>query len=446
MSENQEAVKTEEVKPVPAYRYVVSVRFKNSRKAYSFGTNDETLEYGDYGVVETVRGVEMGEIISNLRDVSMHTQNTPLKPVLRKATRHDREMYAENKDLAKEALSRCQEAVARLKLDMNLISCEYTLDRSKIIFVYVADERVDFRELLKELAGIFKCRIELRQIGPRDKAKIIGGLGTCGMETCCSRFMDDFDVVSINMAKNQLLALNIQKLSGQCGKLMCCLKFEDENYKQLRAGLPKMNAQVEYEGKLYRVTSMNVINGTAKLENRENVQFIALSDLMEKGVFRRPEAQNAKNKEKDARSGERRENERKEDRKENDRKESPERRGAESKDAERKAERKDNARKPEEKKPERKDGNKRPAEKKPEKKVEERKPEEKRREERKPQENRKQLKPRESVKESKPEGETKPQEGEGEIRNQERKRPNRRRRHANRKEGQPKNEAGEDQK
>ena len=331
MSENQEAVKTEESKPAPAYRYVVSVRFKNSRKAYSFGANDETLEYGDYVVVETIRGVEMGEIISSLRDVSMHTQNTPLKPVLRKATRHDREMYAENKDLAKEALARCQEAVARLKLDMNLISCEYTLDRSKIIFVYVADERVDFRELLKELAGIFKCRIELRQIGPRDKAKIIGGLGTCGMETCCSRFMDDFDVVSINMAKNQLLALNIQKLSGQCGKLMCCLKFEDENYKQLRAGLPKMNAQVEYEGKLYRVTSMNVINGTAKLENRENVQFITLADLMEKGVFRRPEAQNAKNKEKENRPGERKDDRRDNERKENNRKETGERREAEAK-------------------------------------------------------------------------------------------------------------------
>ncbi len=446
MSENQEAVKTEEAKPVPAYRYVVSVRFKNSRKAYSFGTNDEMLEYGDYVVVETVRGVEMGEIISNLRDVSMHTQNMPLKPVLRKATQHDREMYAENKDLAKEALARCQESVARLKLDMNLISCEYTLDRSKIIFVYVADERVDFRELLKELAGIFKCRIELRQIGPRDKAKIIGGLGTCGMETCCSRFMDDFDVVSINMAKNQLLALNIQKLSGQCGKLMCCLKFEDENYKQLRAGLPKMNAQVEYEGKLYRVTSMNVINGTAKLENRENAQFIALADLMEKGVFRRSEAQNAKNKEKDARSGERkddrRENERKENRKENDRKESPERRGLEGKDAERKADRKDNVWKLEEKKPERKDVNKRLVE----KKADERKPEEKRREERKPQENRKQLKPREGVKESKSEGEVKTQKGEGEIRNQERKRPNRRRRYANRKEDQLNKDTGEDQK
>ncbi|MFQ8581958.1 MAG: regulatory iron-sulfur-containing complex subunit RicT [Holdemania massiliensis] len=404
MSENQEAaVTTEEVKPVaPAYRFVVSVRFKNSRKAYSFGTDDETLEYGDYVVVETVRGVEMGEIISNLRDVSMHTQNTPLKPVLRKASRRDREMYAENKDLAKEALTRCQEAVARLKLDMNLISCEYTLDRSKIIFVYVADERVDFRELLKELAGIFKCRIELRQIGPRDKAKIIGGLGTCGMETCCSRFMDDFDVVSINMAKNQLLALNIQKLSGQCGKLMCCLKFEDENYKQLRAGLPKMNAQVEYEGKLYRVTSMNVINGTAKLENRENVQFIALTDLMEKGVFRRPEAQNAKNKEKEVRP------ERKEERKENDRKESPERRG-ENKDAQRREERKANDKKPaEEKKPERKEGVKRPVEKKAEKKAEERKSEDQR-QERKAQENRRNQKPREGVREMKPEDEAKTQ-------------------------------------
>lgn len=441
MSENQEAaVMTEEIKPAaPAYRFVVSVRFKNSRKAYSFGTNDETLEYGDYVVVETVRGVEMGEIISSLRDVSMHTQNTPLKPVLRKASRRDREMYAENKELAKEALTRCQEAVARLKLDMNLISCEYTLDRSKIIFVYVADERVDFRELLKELAGIFKCRIELRQIGPRDKAKIIGGLGTCGMETCCSRFMDDFDVVSINMAKNQLLALNIQKLSGQCGKLMCCLKFEDENYKQLRAGLPKMNAQVEYEGKLYRVTSMNVISGTAKLENRENVQFIALTDLMEKGVFRRPEAQNAKNKEKEVRS------ERKEERKENERKESPERRG-ENKEVQHREARKTNDKKPaEEKKPERKEGVKRPMEKKPEKKAEERKAEDQR-PERKAQENRRNQKPREGVKEMKSEGEAKTQSAESAGKPQEHRRPNRRRRHPGRREGQPKNETGEGQK
>ena len=294
MTENKTEEIVQETEQKPVFKYVVSVRFKNSRKAYSFGSNDDTLEYGDFVVVETVRGLEMGEIISDLRDVSLHTQNTPLKPVVRKATRHDRSNYAENKDLAKEAMAKCQAAITHLKLDMNLISCEYTLDRSKIIFVYVADERVDFRELLKELAGMFKCRIELRQIGPRDKAKIIGGLGTCGMETCCSRFMEDFDVVSINMAKNQLLALNIQKLSGQCGKLMCCLKFEDENYKKLRQGLPKMNAQVEYEGKMYRVTSMNVINGTAKIENRENVQFITIEDLMNKGIFRKPEPQNQK--------------------------------------------------------------------------------------------------------------------------------------------------------
>ena len=132
----------------------------------------------------------MGEIISSLRDRQLHTQNVPLKPVLRKATRRDRENYAQNRELAKSAIVQCQQAIQRLNLQMNLISCEYTLDRSKIIFIYVADERVDFRELLKELAAMFKCRIELRQIGPRDKAKIIGGLGTCGMETCCSRLID----------------------------------------------------------------------------------------------------------------------------------------------------------------------------------------------------------------------------------------------------------------
>ena len=156
---------------------------------------------------------------------------------------------------------------------------EYTLDCSKVIFIYVADERVDFRELLKELASRFRCRIELRQVGPRNKSKIIGGLGMCGMETCCSRFLNDFDVVSINMAKNQLLALNIQKLSGQCGKLMCCLKYEDAQYKKMRQGLPKLNAQIEYKGKKYRVTSMNVLLQQAKIENREDVQFLDFKEL-----------------------------------------------------------------------------------------------------------------------------------------------------------------------
>ena len=164
---------------------------------------------------------------------------------------------------------------------MNLISAEYTLDRTKVIFSYVSENRVDFRELLKVLAATFKCRIELRQIGPRDKAKIVGGLGCCGMETCCSRFFDDFDIVSINMAKNQLLALNTAKLSGQCGKLMCCLKFEDDIYKQLREGLPKLNSVVYYDKEKYRITSMNILNNSVHLSNKENAIDISIDELKE---------------------------------------------------------------------------------------------------------------------------------------------------------------------
>ncbi|MBQ9036191.1 MAG: stage 0 sporulation protein [Erysipelotrichaceae bacterium] len=260
-------------------KYVVSVKFSNSKKAYNFGTDDETISYGDKVVVETVRGMELGDIISDLRDSSTFSLGIELKPVLRKATEKDIANHEANKAHAPEAMAKCQQCIEKLGLEMYLISAEYTLDRSKVIFSYVADDRIDFRELLKQLAAIFKCRIELRQIGSRDKAKIVGGLGTCGMETCCSRFLDDFDIVSINMAKNQLLALNTQKLSGQCGKLMCCLKYEDENYKCMRKGLPKLNAAIEYEGEKYRITSMNLLNKTAHLANRNNAVDITLDDL-----------------------------------------------------------------------------------------------------------------------------------------------------------------------
>lgn len=263
----------------PAYKYLVSVRFAPSKKSYFFGTDDETLTYGTKVVVETVRGMEMGEMISELRDASTYESSLPLKPILRKATRRDQENYALNKEEVPSALQKCQKCIDDLKLEMYLIDAEYTLDRSKIIFSYVADDRVDFRELLKSLAAVFKCRIELRQIGPRDKAKIVGGLGMCGMETCCSRFMDEFDIVSINMAKNQLLALNTQKLSGQCGKLMCCLKYEDEAYKIMRKGLPKLNTAVTYEGERFRITSMNLLNETVHLANRENAVDIPLKEL-----------------------------------------------------------------------------------------------------------------------------------------------------------------------
>ena len=270
----------EEVVQEPvSYKYIVSVKFKGSKKAYHFGTDEDIYNYGDKVIVETIRGIELGDIISELRLSKDFPNHKPTKPVLRKATPEDIADFERNKQDEPETMEKCQACIDKLKLDMKLISAEYTLDRSKVIFSYVSDDRVDFRELLKELASIFRCRIELRQIGPRDKAKIVGGLGSCGMETCCSRYMEEFDVISINMAKNQLLALNIQKLSGQCGKLMCCLSFEDDLYKEQRKGLPKMNAQVIYNGERFRIQGMNLLNQTAKLGNKENMVVVTLDEL-----------------------------------------------------------------------------------------------------------------------------------------------------------------------
>ena len=265
--------------PERSYPFLAYVSFKETRKVYTFGSDESDLKVNDRVVVETVRGQELGTIVRDCEPFFVQNTGMEIKPVLRKATQKDLEREQENIEKAKRALVICDECIKMLHLDMHLIEAEYTLDCSKIIFVYVAEERVDFRELLKELASRFHCRIELRQVGPRNKSKIIGGLGMCGMETCCSRFMNDFDVVSINMAKNQLLALNIQKLSGQCGKLMCCLKFEDAQYKEMRQGLPKLNAQIEYKGKKYRVTSMNVLLQQAKIENKEDVQFLDFKEL-----------------------------------------------------------------------------------------------------------------------------------------------------------------------
>lgn len=259
------------------YPFIAYVSFTESKKVYTFGCDSDDYHVGEDVVVETIRGLELGKIVKESE--AFIPNGLEIKPVLRKATEKDLEQVRLNEEKAKHAMKVCTDCIAKLGLDMNLIEAEYTLDCNKIIFVYVADERVDFRELLKELASIFKCRIELRQIGPRNKSKIIGGLGSCGMETCCSRFLNDFDVVSINMAKNQLLALNIQKLSGQCGKLMCCLKYEDAQYKKLREGLPKMNSQVEYKGNRYRIASMNVLLKQVKIENKEDVQFLSFKEL-----------------------------------------------------------------------------------------------------------------------------------------------------------------------
>lgn len=261
-----------------SYPYVYSVRFEGNKKAYSFGFSDATLAVNDAVVVETSRGVELGTIVTPAHETANVNIPSELKPILRKASPSDINRHHSNAEAAKDAIKVIEADIKKLKLNMTLVSADYTLDRSKIVVVYVADERVDFRDLLKELAGHLHCRIELRQIGPRDKAKVIGGIGTCGQETCCSRFKSDFDVISINMAKNQNLALNIQKLSGQCGKLMCCLKYEDENYKCMKEGCPKMNEQIDYNGKRYRVTSINLLTRQAKLENREESLFLGFDE------------------------------------------------------------------------------------------------------------------------------------------------------------------------
>lgn len=261
------------------YKYVVFVHFKDTR-AYSFGSNENIYSIGEKIIVETIRGNELGVVAkATIPYEEYQNKQFELKPVIRKATKKDVDNYFTNFEKAKEALLVCQNEIKNLKLDMNLIEAEYTLDSSKLIFTYAAEERVDFRELLKILANKFHCRIELRQISSRNKAKMVGGIGQCGRELCCAKFMNDFDMISINMAKNQLLALNIQKLSGQCGKLKCCLKFEDEQYKEMRKGLPKINSKITFEGKQYRVTSMNVITKEAKIENREDVRFMSFEEL-----------------------------------------------------------------------------------------------------------------------------------------------------------------------
>lgn len=263
----------------------ISVKFEVTNKSYTFKTYDEEIKDGDYVVVETQRGFELGQVVGDPFDTP--NVNLEIKDISRKATEQDIKDYKENIIDATEAKIIAQEESDKLELGMNIISAEYTLDRAKITFIYLADDRVDFRELLKILASIFHCRIDLRQIGTRDKAKMVSGVGTCGRELCCSKYMSEFDRISINMAKNQLLALNIQKLSGQCGNLMCCLKYEDEAYKDLRKDLPKMNSFVEYEGEKYRLTSMNVINKTCKLDNAEHSITITLDELKKFGKYQK---------------------------------------------------------------------------------------------------------------------------------------------------------------
>ncbi len=223
---------------------VIGVRFKNTGKVYYFDPGQERLEKGDMAIVETARGVECGEVAMGNREISDESIVQPLRQMVRKATREDIQRVMENRKKEKSAFKACERRIASRGLEMKLVDVEYTFDNSKILFYFTADGRVDFRELVKDLAGMFHTRIELRQIGVRDEAKMLGGMGICGRPFCCGSFLGGFQPVSIKMAKEQGLSLNPVKISGTCGRLMCCLKYEQEAYQDLLRTTPKVNALV----------------------------------------------------------------------------------------------------------------------------------------------------------------------------------------------------------
>ncbi len=244
---------------------IIGVRFKNMGKVYYFDPAGNTLEKGGHVVVETARGVECGEVVIPNKQVSDETLVRPLKPVLRAANPEDLKRARENAAREQKAMALCQERIAAHKLDMKLVDVEYTFDNSKILFYFTADGRVDFRELVKDLASVFRTRIELRQIGVRDEAKMLGGLGICGRPFCCSQFLGDFQPVSIKMAKEQGLSLNPTKISGSCGRLMCCLKYEQEAYESLLRITPKQGATVNTPDGRGQVVDANLLTGVIKV-------------------------------------------------------------------------------------------------------------------------------------------------------------------------------------
>ncbi len=235
---------------------VVGIRFKKAGKIYYFDPQDIEINAGDYVIVETSRGIEFGETVIKPKKVEEEELVLPLKRVIRKTTIEDHHYMLENRQKEEEAFEICLQKIEDHALDMKLIDVEYTFDRNKIIFYFTADGRVDFRELVKDLAAVFRTRIELRQIGVRDEAKMMGGLGPCGRMLCCSTFLGDFEPVSIRMAKDQNLSLNPTKISGICGRLMCCLRFESDAYEDAKEVLPSLGDKVitpEGEGKVVNI-------------------------------------------------------------------------------------------------------------------------------------------------------------------------------------------------
>ena len=245
---------------------VIGVRFRKAGKVYYFSPGDEEIKAGQHVIVETARGVEYGHVVLGSHEVDDKKVIQPLKPVIRMATAADEEIERRNKEKEKEAFKICLEKIKKHELDMKLIDTEYTFDNNKVLFYFTADGRIDFRDLVKDLASVFKTRIELRQIGVRDETKIVGGIGICGRPLCCASYLSEFIPVSIKMAKEQNLSLNPTKISGVSGRLMCCLKYEEETYEELNGRLPNIGDYVTTDDGLKgEVHSVSILRQLVKV-------------------------------------------------------------------------------------------------------------------------------------------------------------------------------------
>ncbi len=283
---------------------IVGVRFRNAGKVYYFDPRGYRISPKDHVIVETARGVEYGTVVGGIREVEDEKVIQPLKPVLRVATAEDDEKARKNRMREKDAMVICQEKIQKHGLEMKLIDAEYTFDNNKVLFYFTADGRIDFRELVKDLAAVFKMRIELRQIGVRDETKILGGVGICGRPLCCHTFLSEFAPVSIKMAKEQNLSLNPTKISGVCGRLMCCLKNEEETYEYLNSRLPGVGEQVTTSsGVRGEVHSVNVLRQKVRVlvdvNDEKELQEYDVRDLRFR-PRRRKDKDKGKGKEKDA--------------------------------------------------------------------------------------------------------------------------------------------------
>ncbi len=265
---------------------IIGVRFKSAGKVYYFSPAEIKAENGDMVIVETARGVECGEVVMANRQVEDDKITVPLKSIIRKATQADMKIIEQNKAKEENAFKICQEKILAHKLDMKLVDVECTFDNNKLLFYFTAETRVDFRELVKDLGSVFRTRIELRQIGVRDEAKILGGLGICGREFCCKGFLGEFQPVSIKMAKEQGLSLNPTKISGTCGRLMCCLKYEQEAYEYLLKSTPKVGAYVKTPDFKGYVEEVNLLTGKLKVKPEKSEDAAVIFDKADVTIIR----------------------------------------------------------------------------------------------------------------------------------------------------------------